>query len=169
MKRAKFPYSKAIVLSRAAAWCDKSAGLSSGQDASLAKIAADKLRKKLLLLPSPPSAKPGTATARAQPEKIAISVKEPWPVSRPVRKGQKLKITASGRWRIMPKGKWHGPGSGSFFLRGRLDDAEPFRIGAGITLDIKKDSVLHLGMYEGGKYSNNRGGITVYYGCIPKR
>ena len=163
-KQAKYPYSKAIVLSRAAAWYEHAAGLSKGQDALLARIAADKLRKKLSQLPSPPTPVPGgqeTAATKAGPEKIAISVTELWPFSRPVRKGQKLKITASGRWRIMPKGKWHGPGSGSFFLRGRLDEGQPFRVGAGITLDIAKDGVLHLGMYEGGKYSNNSGGITV--------
>jgi hypothetical protein len=161
IKRAISPYSKAIVLSRAVAWYERSARLGKGQDALLAKIAADKLRKKLTRLPPPPPRPEYKPKASAAPEKIAISVMEPWPFSRSVRKGQKLRITASGRWRIMPRGKWHGPDGRQFFLRGRLDDGQPFRVGADITIEIKRDGVLHLGMYEGGKYSNNRGGITV--------
>jgi hypothetical protein len=164
IKRAKSSYSRAIVTSRAVAWLERCADLAKGQDALLAKIAADKLRKKLVRLPWPPPPRanePVSAPAAGEPEKIAISVYEPWPFKRPVIKGQKLRIKASGRWRIMPKGKWHGPNGKDFHLRGRFDDGEPFRVGHGITLDIAKDGMLHLGMYEGGKYSNNRGGITV--------
>jgi len=163
LKRARSPYSRAIVLSRAVAWYERSASLSKRQDALLAKISADKLREKLTRLPPPPP-RPGdkpAATAVETPERTAISVKEPWPFSRPVRRGQKLRITATGRWRIMPKGKWHGPNGRHFYLRGRLDDGAPFRVGAGITIDIAQDGVLHLGMFEGGKYHNNRGSITV--------
>jgi len=166
VKRARSPYSRAIVLSRAVEWYEQSARLGGGQGqkALLAKITADKLRKKLDRLPPPPprpTDKPSVKTAPAVPDKIAISVREPWPFSRPVRKGQKLRITASGRWRIMPKGKWHGPGDRRFYFRGRLDDGEAFRVGTGITIDITRDGVLHLGMHEGGRYSNNRGSISV--------
>jgi len=161
IKRAISPYSKAIVLSRAVAWYEQSARLGKGQDALLAKIAADKLRKKLTQLPPPPPRPEDKPKAPTAPDKIAISVMEPWPFSRPVRKGQKLHITATGRWRVMPRGKWHGPDGGKFYLQGRLDDGQPFRVGADITIEIKRDGVLHLGMFEGGKYSNNRGGITV--------
>jgi len=101
----------------------------------------------------------GPRTTRSQP--IAISVKEPWPFSMKVRKGQRLDITATGRWRIMPRGKWHGPGDKSFYLRGRLGDGQPFKIGADHTLEVQEDAILHLGMNEGGTYANNSGSITV--------
>ena len=88
-------------------------------------------------------------------------MKEPWPFSINVRKGQRLHITATGRWRILRGGKWHGPGDQSFYLRGRLGDGEPFKIGADYTLEVQEDGILHLGMNEGGTYANNSGSITV--------
>ena len=101
----------------------------------------------------------GPKTTRSEP--IAISVREPWPFSMKVRRGQRLHITATGRWRISPRSKWHGPGDKAFHLRGRLGDGEPFKIGADHTLEVAEDGVLHAGMNEGGTYANNSGGVTV--------
>jgi len=164
VKRARTAQSRSIVLSRAVGWYKKAISLDKDhEDALLAKIAVGKISKTLAPLPPAPAPRkdkpPKAASSSGQP--FAISVTEPWPYKRSVLKGQKLRVTASGRWRILPRGKWHGPGSGSFFLRGRLDEGQPFRVGADLTIEIKADGVLHLGMFEGGKYSNNRGSITV--------
>ena len=78
-----------------------------------------------------------------------------------VQKGQALSIEAKGKWRVLPGGKVFGPAHSQFYLRGRLDDGKPFRVGGRFTLLVEKDGVLHLGMKEGGIYSNNSGSITV--------
>ncbi|NQT40634.1 MAG: hypothetical protein HQ581_24285, partial [Planctomycetes bacterium] len=88
-----------------------------------------------------------------------LSVKSPWPLSFPVRKGQTIRIRASGRWRVLPGGKWHGPADGRFYLRGRLSDGAEFKVGSDYKLVVAENGVLSLGMKEGGKYSNNSGSI----------
>lgn len=92
---------------------------------------------------------------------LEVSVKEPWPLSFKVKRGQILEITAEGRWRVRRGGRWRGPDDSGFFLRGRIGGGKIFKVGSRYTLEILADGVLHLGMNEGGTYANNSGKITV--------
>lgn len=104
------------------------------------------------------AAEPDSATAT---RKLQLSVKEPWPFSMKVTKGQTLQITAAGKWRILPRGKQHGPNAEKFYFQGRLGEGKPFKIGAKFTLRVEEDSVLRLGIREGGNYDNNSGKVLV--------
>ncbi len=107
--------------------------------------------------PNAPGIKP--REPRTFTRKGPLSVKSPWPLSFPVRKGQTIRIRASGRWRVLPGGKWHGPADGRFYLRGSLSGGASFKVGSDYTLEVTENGVLSLGMKEGGKYSNNSGSI----------
>jgi hypothetical protein len=78
-----------------------------------------------------------------------------------ITKGQTIQIVASGKWRIRPGGQNHGPNAPVFFFRGRIGNGAPFKVGAKYTLKVKEDNVLHLGIKEGGTYSNNTGQVKV--------
>ncbi len=105
------------------------------------------------------AAPPPRKTLTSDP--IAIDVRRPWPFAMRVKKGETIEITATGRWRILPRGRWHGPDAEVFYFAGRLGAGEHFKVGSNYTLVVKEDSVLYLGIFEGGKYSNNNGNVTV--------
>ena len=115
-----------------------------------------------------PAAPPGDV-AKAPPKArtttkmppVSISVKQPWPFSMKVKTGQTLHITATGKWRILPRGKQHGPNDAKFYLRGRLGNGAPFKVGSKYTLEVKEDATLYLGIREGGIYGNNSGSVKV--------
>jgi hypothetical protein len=163
LKAAASPYSRGIGLSRAEAYYARVLALGEKAAALVVKVALTKVREDLAALPeaarSPRVAAGAYADLPAEP--VELSVRNPWPFRMRVRKGQKLRIRAQGRWRIFPGGRWHGPGHRQFFLRGRLGSGQPFRVGADCTLEIQADGVLYLGMHEGGRYNNNSGRIVV--------
>ena len=90
-----------------------------------------------------------------------LSVKEPWPFKMQVYQGEKLQVIADGSWRVFPGARWRGPGDSAFYLRGRLDNGEPFKVGKEWSVTIRRNAVLYLGMNEGGTYDNNSGNIEV--------
>jgi hypothetical protein len=165
LAKAASPYSRATVLTRARLYYERFLKLAPKQDTLLVKVALGKVVEALKDLPALPAWRyralllQGSGPAKTDP--IAMSVREPWPFSVKVTKGQKIRITATGRWRIFPGGRWRGPNDAAFYLQGRLDDGKPFRVGSDLTLDVKADAILYLGMREGGRYGNNRGEIQV--------
>ncbi|NQT89446.1 hypothetical protein HQ560_21940 [bacterium] len=92
---------------------------------------------------------------------FGISVKKPWPFRVKVKKGDRIRITAKGSWRILPGGKPHGPGGSRFYLVGKLGAGAAFKVGSEYTFTVPDDTSLYLGMQEGGTYANNSGKITV--------
>ena len=136
-------------LMRAGCWYRAAkAGLAPG-------LMLDKVEKRLEEIDKIDRPKPAPIRSNS----VAVSVKEPWPFAMPVKKGQTLHIIATGRWRVLGGGQWHGPNDARFYLQGRLGQGEPFKVGSEFRLDIREAGTLYLGMREGGKYSNNSGEI----------
>ncbi len=94
-------------------------------------------------------------------QEMALPVKENWPVSLNLKKGQTVHITASGTWQAFPRGKWHDPNDSAYYLQGRFGAGLPFRVGADYTLSVEEDTVLHLEMREEADRTNNSGSIVV--------
>jgi hypothetical protein len=121
-----------------------------------------KVEKRLAELPvakaaTPPKPAPPKTTVR----QAKVAATAPWPLRMPVKKGQTIRITATGKWRAFPGGRWHGPGGDSFFLRGQLNNSEPFKVGSDLTIKIPQRGILALGVVDGGTYDNNSGEMNV--------
>ena len=169
---------KATCLTRATTYLQRFLALHEAEDESRiqAQLLLDKAKEQLAPLlaaaeakaerepkakPKPPAEPASTPKTTTRSAPISISARQPWPFSMKVKKGQMLHITATGKWRILPRGKQHGPSDAKYYLRGRLGNGAPFKVGSRYTLKVKEDATLYLGMKEGGIYSNNSGSITV--------
>ncbi len=98
---------------------------------------------------------------RLTSHEVDLPLNEPWPFRLDVKRGQTVRIAATGRWRVQPRGKWHQPDDPQFYLQGRFDSGQPFRVGARFAFRVPANGALSLGMYENGTYDNNSGQIRV--------
>lgn len=94
---------------------------------------------------------------------VSIPANKLWPYALPVKKGELVRMQASGRWKNYPNSKWAGVAGSKLYLMGKLDDGTPFKVGADKTLQIERDGILHLSLREGGKYENNTGAVSVKF------
>ena len=102
-----------------------------------------------------------TSPAVLGEDEIDLPVNKQWPYRTEIKRGETIHIKASGYWRVLRKGKKRGPGDKTFYLAARVDGGDMFRIGNDYKLEVEKDGILELTMWEGGKYSNNSGKIIV--------
>jgi hypothetical protein len=134
----------------------------------LSGLVQEKVQKRLREIDAarqaPASADPKPSGAAKEPQvlgPIPLDVKQPWSYVLKVKKGQTIHITATGRWRVLPKGKWHLPGDEKFYVQGQLSGGAPFKVGSDSALVVPQDGILTLGMREGADYSNNSGNVRV--------
>ncbi len=99
--------------------------------------------------------------SKIKPTVFDLAVNKQWPYSVDIKRGEQIHIKASGFWRIIRNGKKHGPNDKVFYLAARIDGGKQYRIGSDYTLTVEKDGKLELTMWEGGRYSNNSGKVTV--------
>jgi len=158
-------WGKRVCLTRAKACFDRFLSLHQAKDD--VRLKAERLRDQADKLLSGSRTPPAPTPPAAELEPVvttlskSLSVKKAWPFSMAIKKGQKIHIVASGKWRIVPGGRQHGPNAATYHFRGRIGNGKPFKVGAKYTLQVKQDGVLYLGIREGGRHGNNSGKLNV--------